>query len=115
MDQSTYESMDPVIRPKIDKTDVKLFAYGNKQPLGIIGEIKTKIKYENGTFKRITFIVTAGSNGNLIGCKSAVKMGLIDFVREIKKVNGNGDSNMKQELMNTFPKVFSSKISQVKG
>ena len=109
LDFETYQSLPEA--PKIQRTSQKLFPYNVKVPIKTLGKVYLNVKVGNQTH-RMKFIVTKGNGGNLIGCRSALKINLIKFLNPNET---QSDPNLKDELIKMFPGVFSDKIGMVKG
>ena len=110
MDQKTYESLAE--RPEIHRTRSKLFPYGSKQPINVLGKVNATIQDIDNSYRQITFIVTKGKSGNLIGCSSAMDLGLVSFS---KPPEAKGSVELRDRIIKMFPKVFSDKIGRVKN
>lgn len=106
MDQRTYNSLTN--KPDLETTKVRLFPYGIKEPIKILGQITTRVKNVEGVYKRIEFKVTEGTNGNLLGCESAVNLGYVQFVRSVEQDNKRDP--LLDKLTALYPKLFSGKI-----
>lgn len=110
IDFPTYQSLSNA--PKIQRTTQKLFPYNGKMPIKTVGKVYLNITTNDNEVHRLKFIVTKGKGGNLVGCKSAIKMKLIKF---LMPDNPLSNVNLKNELINLFPNVFADKIGMVKG
>ena len=134
MDNRTFNKLK--FRPILKQTKMKIFAFGQKVPMGLKGEFKSRAMY-NGTYKKCVFIVTNGDYGNLIGYKSAVELGVINEISQHGKVNKirtktkyekkdrnefqQTPENIKKEedyinkIKNAYPIIFQDRIGELIG
>ena len=116
IDEHTYNSINVDRRPILNRSYTNIFAYGSQTPLDILGSISTRTTNPNGCYQHMDFLVIKGESGNIIGCSSALKLGLIEFVASIKNKPLNPKSvAFKDKILKQFPSVFNSKIGRILG
>lgn len=110
MDKRTYESLSQA--PPLKHARQRICPYESKTPIKLLGKAYMKVSDLKGKEHFILFLVTNGKGGNLIGCPSALKMGLIHFGNKKDPVE---ESTLKDRLIKNFPRVFDSNIGLVKN
>ena len=80
------------IKCRTRKAQEKLFAYGSKQPLDVIGEFSTCVNGSDDSSKQVDaeFVVIKGT-GQALGCKTAQELGLLHITKpcDVNAVHGN--------------------------
>ena len=71
LDEETWLNLK--IRPGLNKSLIRLFAYGSTTPLPILGEFKARTRIK-GEFQTFMVLVVKGARGNVLGHESLVKM-----------------------------------------
>ena len=90
---------------------MKLYAYGSRTPLPIMGEFKYRVLY-NRTYYSLIFQVIQGYGGNILSNRSLLKMGIVQILNTVEKKN---NEELIQKLMTQYPKLFSGKIGKLKN
>jgi hypothetical protein len=106
MDEDTWSQLKS--KPVLNRSNVKLFAYGSNEPLEVLGEFKARVLV-NGVCNSFVRQVSKGKNGNLLGCETITKMGIVKFVNQVVR-----DDPYIEKLKKQYPYVFSGKIGKLK-
>ena len=106
MDEHTFAKLKP--KPKLQKTDTNVFAYGSETKLHIVGKFQANIE----TKYRITtalFYVTKGNFGNLLSYETSIQLQIIP------RICATGKSK-SEELCKMYPDIFKGigKLKDVK-
>ena len=64
LDEETWLNLK--IRPGLNKSLIRLFAYGSTTPLPILGEFKARTRIK-GEFQTFMVLVVKGARGNVLG------------------------------------------------
>jgi hypothetical protein len=107
LDEKTFNQM--VIRPKLGKSSVKIFAYGSEQPIDVLGELKARTLFK-GQYKHIMIQVVKGNGGNVLGHNTLIEMEIIKIVRRIETTD-----SLVEELSKKYPGLFSNQIGKLKN
>ena len=67
IDERTFNKIKHGV--KLRKSSIILHRYNDFNPIGILGEFTTRVKY-NGIYRSVEFVVTSGSGGNRYGSGS---------------------------------------------
>ena len=87
---------------KLNKCDRKVYAYGSKSPLNVIGKFDTYISVNNQK-KNTEFLAVNTNYGSLLGCKTATEMNILHIGPPTSKVNAVESYNIfRQE----YPELF---------
>jgi hypothetical protein len=117
IDSTTYNAMGDS-KPILKRSSLKLFPYGSSESLKVKGEFSTRVTSPQGKYEHLDFVVVNGNGGNIIGCESALKLKLIEFVAKLEPTAAQSDPKseaFKLKLINSFPSVFSKKIGRIKN
>ncbi|CAF1076837.1 unnamed protein product, partial [Brachionus calyciflorus] len=109
IDESSFKKLKN--RPKLYKSNSKLYAYGQEDCIGTLGQFKTRIKYNN-QYKSVEFVVTRGNFGNLLSYKTCVELGIM---AKINTVNGAVKDSVKEKFIRKYPQLFSGKVGILKN
>ena len=101
MDQASFLQLE--IQPKLTLSKSKLFTYGSKEPMHIIGKFSAVIE-ANNKCTTATFHVTHGTNGCLLSYQTASDLNLMTL--NVNSVNDN-DIITVAEIGKRFPTLFS--------
>lgn len=94
IDEKAYNAMKP--KPKLNKTDTKVYAYGSIEAVKIMGQFQAMIETKD-KFTTAMIYVTKGNSGNLLSYSTSVSL---QVVPEIYSMTS------KSEICDKFPKVF---------
>jgi hypothetical protein len=108
LDEETWLNLK--IRPGLNKSLVRLFAYGSTTPLPILGEFKARTIIK-GEFQTFMVLVVKGARGNVLGHESLVKMGIVSIT--LNQLDQRDP--LVAELAKKYPNVFSGRIGKLKG
>ena len=106
IDEHTWSQLK--LKPNLKKSIVRLYAYGSKDPISILGEFKTRANI-NGMYHNFVVQVVGGMKGNILGNDTVVKMGIKKFINQLETKDDLVDKLKKQ-----YPSVFSGKIGKLK-
>ncbi len=95
-------------KPKMNKSNMNLYAYGSSKPIQIVGEFNTRVNFKRDCYV-ITIQVTEGNNGNILGHETLIKMGIVTIVNQIEEKDF-----FIEDLKQRYPSVFSGKIGKLK-
>ena len=108
IDQSTFDQITP--QPILNKSNVKLYAYGFRTLLPIVGEFNYRILYKK-VYYSLIFQVISGYGGNILSKQSLLKTGIVKIITAID----TNDEALVQRLKTQYPALFSGKIGKLKG
>ena len=107
IDSTTYNAMGDS-KPILKRSSLKLFPYGSSESLKVKGEFSTRVTSPQGKYEHLDFVVVNGNGGNIIGCESALKLKLIEFVAKLEPTAAQSNPKseaFKLKLINSFPSV----------
>ena len=61
---------------KLKKSKIRLYAYGNKEPLPVLGKLDTTVEVKDKV-SPVTFFIIDGNHGSLLNCTTATDLGLL--------------------------------------
>ena len=103
MDEKTFIQLG-YERAQLDRLKTKIFPYGSKNPLKVIGILATNIEL-NSKIHKVKFHVVKGESGSLIGRKTAEDLEILKI--ELPSVNSITDTNYDiQTLLDKYKTVF---------
>jgi len=73
------------------------------------GEFTTEVRSSNGKAARARFVVSRGKFGNLLSYDTALKLGIVNSIYSVEKVN----DSYKDSLVRKFPHLFSDKVGRL--
>ena len=92
-------------RPRISKTDTKVYAYGQKQKLPIKGKFTATVE----TSKKITtaiFYIIGGNNDSLLSYDTSVQLELIPEINSVTTSRYEQSSNNVENLLTQYSGLF---------
>ena len=97
LQSSTYNSLQD--RPTLQPTSTRVFPYGERSPLPVLGMANFNIGYNSERFL-VTFHVVEGTAGNLLGYKAADKLLILSMAGHVTaiKVTENSFVNQYDDL-----------------
>ena len=99
VDKDTWEVLKRKgVRCKSQKLAGNVYAYGTKTPLKTLGKFQTIIAYGNAMIEA-EFIVLDGTGRPLLGCSSAIQLGVLKMGPEINTLT-------ESDLLQKFPECF---------
>ena len=107
MDERTFNELS--VKPRITQSAVKLYAYGNANPLKIIGQFKTRVLVR-GIYRSINIQLLQGSGGNVLGFETLTNLGLIKLVNQISR---NEEDDFKDVIKQKYPNLCSGRIGKL--
>src|SRR5664279_4247164 len=91
-------------KPQLKPAESKLYAYGSRQPIDIIG--KCDCKFESSDKISVsTVYVAKGSNVSLLSYKTATELGLLKI--NINTINTDEQKITVDDLVRAHPELFS--------
>lgn len=104
IDRRTYQMLR--VKPELKALRRKTYAYGQTEPVNMLGEFQTVIRYQgNETVEYVQVI--AGEERGVLSKRACVSLGLY-FV---KALNGK---LTKEQVAQKYPRLFSGKIGKMK-
>ena len=99
---------------KLSPTNIKLFAYGGKTPLSVIGSFKAVLTAGDRTINTEIYVTSEPSAYPLLSEKSAKQLQLVQYNESflVKQVSEPGKITLRITLDN--PEVFTEKIGKAK-
>ena len=89
------------IKYVLSKCDKKLYAYGSKQPLDVLGTFKALARVE-GRETEAEFVVINGEGVALLGRETAIQLGVLKLGNQICNVTSN------ETIMSDYKEIFKS-------
>ena len=105
------------IRCRTRKAQTKLFAYGSKQPLDVIGEFSTCVNTSSDDSRKqvdAEFVVLKDTGHSLLNCQTAQELGLLHITRPCDVVNAVHGNDITEELKYCFQSIGKLKDHSVK-
>ena len=92
-------------------TKARLYPYGSKIPLKLLGKFTASVSSKS-VYDVADFYVVKGrsSSGSLLGCSTAVALGVFKIVNQVKETK----SNKVDQLIGEFDEIFHG-IGKMKG
>ena len=92
------------IKCRTRKAQKKLFAYGSKQPLDVIGDFSPCVNGSDDSSKQVDaeFVVIKGTGQALLGCKTAQELGLLHITKPCDVVNAVHGNDITEEFKDCF-------------
>jgi len=81
------------------KSDKKLYAYGSKQPLNVLGTLSAQARVE-GREAEAEFVVINGEGAALLGWETAIRLGVLKLGAQICTVTSN------ETVMSDYKEIF---------
>ena len=106
IDEETFKKLKR--KPVLSNCKTTLYAYMGKEPIHVLGQFETRVKYNHNPYKSITFIVTKGNAGSLLSYKTSVTLGIVKAIESNSVHAINTNELMKWKTK--YPALFSSKI-----
>ena len=72
------------LKPKVDKTNEKIFPNGSNKPLPLVGKCKCEVETEK-KFSVETVFMVKGTTGCLVSWKGSQRLGLVQVVRFVEQ------------------------------
>ena len=69
-------------RPKLSPTCVKVYAYGNNEPLPLLGAFQAQITHQDSATTAKVYVTTKGSR-MLLSCNTAEELGVVMFALSV--------------------------------
>ena len=85
LDEATFAKLRT--KPKLSRTNEKIFPYGSNKPLPLVGKCDCEIETEK-KFSVETFFVVKGTTGCLVSWKGSQRLGLVQVVQSAEQ-HGN--------------------------
>ena len=95
--EDTYKSLN--MRPKLRDCGVQLRAY-TRQPIPVLGEFRTSVKYNNMTHANLKVIVVKGNRSSLLG-RDWLKVIRINW-HDVKAVFNSAMDQLKERYRRVF-------------
>ncbi|KAJ1181497.1 hypothetical protein NDU88_006704 [Pleurodeles waltl] len=99
-----YRRMVPA--PTLTKAKVRVYAYGQCQPLALLGAFQTNITHGSQSIPARVYVTEEGQ-GMLLGCKAAEELGIVTFAFSIHQES-------MADLLARYKEVF-ERIGCLKG
>ena len=71
-------------KPKLNKTNEKIFPYGSNKPLPLVGKCKCEVETEK-KFSMEMFFIVKGTTGCLVSWKGSQRLGLVQVVQSVEQ------------------------------
>ena len=81
MDERTFRELYKRKVPEVNKR--RIFSEGSSTPLPVLGTIEAKI-FANANSTWTTLHVIGGASGNLLGCNTTTKLGVLKIINQVK-------------------------------
>ncbi|RMZ99893.1 RNA-directed DNA polymerase, partial [Brachionus plicatilis] len=113
IDELTYATLTP--RPILQTCKTAFYPYKSGTPLQVLGQFNAKVVNSKNTAIEADFVVINGRAELLLSHKTAVTLGVIKILSPVETIRPQYPSTkveeqLKQELKNIFPKLFSDKM-----
>ena len=82
IDEGTFRTLPSGITRSLSETSVKLYPYGSKVPLKVLGKFSATISVDGKTQSTVMYVVP-GSCGNLLSRQSAIDLGIVTIVQTV--------------------------------
>lgn len=82
LEKGVYNSLRP--RPKLHSTNTKLYAYGSKTPLDVLGAVDVKLS-KGEICVDTCFYVVKSNTDSLVGYETATELGLLKILRSVQQ------------------------------
>lgn len=105
IDSNTWKILKSNV--KLNKCDRKVYAYGAKSPLHVIGKFDTNISI-NDQKRNAEFLVVNTNCGSLLGCKTATEMNILHIGPPTSEVNAVESDNIFIKSTQNCLMVFES-------
>ena len=105
--ETVYSTLKP--KPKISAAKIKIFSYGSKNALPIIGVFACNVQAKNRNTEA-SFYVLRGNGHSLLSYETASKLGLIQIVNAVSPAA----QSVADELIDSYPELFTG-IGKLKG
>ena len=109
LDEDAYHRINQQQDIALQPTTKRLFAYGSKSQLTVLGKFEATIAFKNSQ-KTTTIHVLQGSHGSLLSYKTAMDLGILDM--HIYQIGD--DTSSPESLTYEYPALFSG-IGKLKG
>ena len=96
-------------KPKLNKTNEKIFPYGSNKPLPLVGKCKCEVETEK-KFSVETFFIVKGTTGCLVSWKGSQRLGLIQVVQSVEQAK----VDKVESLVESYSDLFEG-LGKLKG
>ncbi len=103
VDIDTYYKLRALKKVQIMPSNIRLFTYGSKIPLNILGTITVNAEYNGKQIPAQFVVVDNQEAGCLLGHKSATQLDLLHIARSVNSVHSE---DLSAKIHAKFPKVF---------
>ena len=100
LESSTYFALPN--RPSLRPTHTRVFPYGERSPLPVLGMAKFEVAY-NSERLQVTFHVVEGKGGNLLGYRAAEKLRILSLAAHVTTTKAGDGENF---FVNTYHDLF---------
>ena len=110
IDEHTFKLVFKNNEKTLERPTRRIFSYGSATPIPLLGTIKAEVAASaNSTCT--TLHVVQGHSGNLLGCHTAQKLGLLKIVNQV----GTNETSSHSPVSGKFKDLFAEGIGKVKG
>ncbi|XP_071484673.1 uncharacterized protein [Diadema antillarum] len=111
------------LRPKLHRSRIRLFAYGSRDPLRIIGKFRTLVSHVDDHAKLVTtefYVVSGNFSTSLLSYTTATEIGLITVhgsvnnVKSLECVSDRDRAKFHHSIVSAYPSLFEG-IGKLKG
>ena len=100
LESSTYFALPN--RPSLRPTHTRVFPYGERSPLPVLGMAKFELAY-NSERLQVTFHVVEGKGGNLLGYTAAEKLRILSLAAHVTTTKAGDGENF---FVNAYHDLF---------
>ena len=100
LESSTYFAIPN--RPSLQPTHTRVFPYGERSPLPVLGMAKFELAYNNERLQ-VTFHVVEGKGGNLLGYTAAEKLRILSLAAHVTTTKAGDGENF---FVNAYHDLF---------
>ena len=102
VDRDTYYKLRALENVEIMPSNIRLFTYGSKIPLNILGTITVTVEFAGKQVPAQFVVVNNGGTGCLLGHKSATQLDLLHITNSVSTQS----EDISLKVSAKFPKVF---------
>ena len=110
VDRSTWEKMKfDRIACKSEKSNTRIFAYGQDKPLNAAGKFIANVEYQGTTLPNTEFLVIEGSAKSILGKDTSLKLNVLRVGPKIRSPDVNyveDDSSFRKRMIATYSACF---------